>query len=338
MMNLYKILFFNLIILSSMISISTMSWFSAWMGLEMNLLAIIPIMKTKKNKLSAEACIKYFIIQAMASSMLLFSVIMFTNMYLNKSTSINLSPAILSNLALLLKMGAAPLHFWLPEVISGLNWFSIFIILTWQKIAPMILLSYNLSNPLLLSAIAISSSLVSGIQSMNLVCLRKIMAYSSINHMGWMLCAMISSINLWLYYFLIYSLINLSIMTLMNKFQIFFLSQLSKMISENKMLKFMFMLNFLSLGGLPPFLGFLPKWLTLNFLINMNFLTLSMLMVLSTLITLFIYMRLTFSSLTLLNQETLPMKQPSILPFLFPLINSLTLWGLPLYFFFSNLL
>nr|QNT26947.1 NADH dehydrogenase subunit 2 [Trigonopterus daun] len=336
MMNFYKILFMNVLIFSTMISISSLSWISAWIGLEMNLLAIIPLMKMHSNKLSAEASIKYFIIQAMASSCLLFSVILSASATFIDLESASAS-AILTSSALILKMGAAPLHFWLPEVVSGLSWGVTFIILTWQKIAPMVLLSYNLQSPtIFLPLIIILSSFFSGIQGMSQVCLRKIMAFSSINHMGWMLSALMSSTTLWIYYFSVYALMNMNILIMFNKFHMFYINQLNKMTTYNKGLKFFFMLNFLSLGGLPPFIGFLPKWLTINSLVSTSHLTLSIILVTLTLMTLFLYVRITFPTITLSTSESLISPKPSPLSLWQYFSSLLVLLGLPLTFLLSS--
>nr|YP_009937372.1 NADH dehydrogenase subunit 2 [Trigonopterus jasminae]QNT26856.1 NADH dehydrogenase subunit 2 [Trigonopterus jasminae] len=304
MINFNKILFSSILVSGSLISISALSWMSAWIGLEMNLLALIPLMKSSKNKLSTEASIKYFMVQAMASSSLLFSVILSCEPNFAELCSYP-APLLISNLALLLKMGAAPVHFWLPEVVSGLSWNLVFIVLTWQKVAPMILMSYCMNSTFLLSSAIILSSLVSGIMGMNQTCLRKIMAFSSINHVGWMLATLFSSLNLWFFYFVTYSIMNMSILAMFKKLQVFYFSQLNKMMSFNKNLKMFFMLNFLSLGGLPPFVGFLPKWFTINFLVYSNFLALGFILILITLITLFFYVRLALASFTLSATESL---------------------------------
>lgn len=64
-------------------------------------------------------------------------------------------------------------------------------------------------------------------------------------------------------------------------------------------------MNFLSLGGLPPFLGFLPKWLTILSLINNNIYFISSIIIILTLITLYFYTRIIFSSLTINNYENI---------------------------------
>nr|YP_009112317.1 NADH dehydrogenase subunit 2 [Eucryptorrhynchus brandti]AIY61443.1 NADH dehydrogenase subunit 2 [Eucryptorrhynchus brandti]AJT57321.1 NADH dehydrogenase subunit 2 [Eucryptorrhynchus brandti]ALF04088.1 NADH dehydrogenase subunit 2 [Eucryptorrhynchus brandti] len=335
MMNFYKFLFINLMFSSTLISISSTSWFNAWIGLEMNLLSIMPLMKSSNNKFSAEATIKYFIIQAMASSILLFSILIYTNLKIFNMNSMLPLSSILINSSLLMKMGAAPFHFWLPEVLSGLNWQINFIILTWQKIAPMILLSYTILLPSFLSIIIILSSLISGIFGLNQICLRKILAFSSINHMSWMISIIMNSLNTWIYYFIIYSIINFNMIIIFNKYQIFFMNQLNKLFTNNKTMKFIFMLNFLSLGGLPPFLGFFPKWMTINFLINKNFFTLSFILIIFTLISLYFYLRITFSSFTLNSTESL-INTFNKISFIHFFINLISLMGLLICFITSN--
>nr|YP_009128659.1 NADH dehydrogenase subunit 2 [Eucryptorrhynchus scrobiculatus]AJR19202.1 NADH dehydrogenase subunit 2 [Eucryptorrhynchus scrobiculatus]AJZ71907.1 NADH dehydrogenase subunit 2 [Eucryptorrhynchus scrobiculatus]UNO31858.1 NADH dehydrogenase subunit 2 [Eucryptorrhynchus scrobiculatus] len=334
MMNFYKFLFINLMFSSTLISISSTSWFNAWIGLEMNLLSIMPLMKSSNNKYSAEAMIKYFIIQTMASSILLFSILIYSNLKIFNTNSTHLF-SILINSSLLMKMGAAPFHFWLPEVLSGLNWQMNFTILTWQKIAPMILLSYTILLPSFLSIIIILSSLISGIYGLNQNCLRKILAFSSINHMSWMISIIMNSLNTWMYYFLIYSIINMNIMFIFNKYQIYYIKQLNKLFTYNKTMKFIFMLNFLSLGGLPPFLGFFPKWMTIYFLINKSFFTLSFILIVFTMISLYFYLRITFPTFTLNSNESL-IKTFNKINFLHFFTNFISLMGLMICFITSN--
>nr|AXS65981.1 NADH dehydrogenase subunit 2 [Curculionoidea sp. 6 KM-2017]AXS65991.1 NADH dehydrogenase subunit 2 [Curculionoidea sp. 5 KM-2017] len=323
---LHKYFFLNTLMLSTMISVSSISWFTAWMGLEINLLSMITLMKNNKNKFSTEASMKYFIVQAMASSLLLFSILLFMNSN-NMKFVIPSDISLLTNTALMMKMGAAPFHFWLPEVVSGMKWNMIFILLTWQKIAPMILLFYSTYLPLYLSIIIILSSLISGIQGLNQTCIRKIMAYSSINHVSWMIASIITSLNTWTYYFIIYSLINYNIMSILNMHNIFYINQMNKLFSQNKKMKFFFMMNFLSLGGLPPFLGFLPKWISIHMLIKNNFLALSLLLIILSLISLYFYIRITLTSLTFNKSESI-MKFFKITKFMNLLINFIALLSL----------
>nr|QED57353.1 NADH dehydrogenase subunit 2 [Anthonomus eugenii] len=287
-----KIMFYSTLIMSSIMAISSTSWLTIWIGLEMNLLSIMPIMKDKL-KSTSEAMIKYFMVQAMASTILLFSILMFQ---LTSTKMMSASTYFILNSALFMKMGAAPLHFWYPEVLSGLSWKNNFIMLTWQKIAPMLIIINTSFSILFISLFIVFSALLGSLQGFNQICLRKILAYSSINHIGWMLASFLCTHTIWLFYYLIYTLINMNIIIILQKMNIFYMNQINKLFSFNLKMKMMYMLNFLSLSGLPPFLGFIPKWLVVNFLVMNNFLSLSLILIIFTLLALFMYFRVTFST------------------------------------------
>nr|ARH55217.1 NADH dehydrogenase subunit 2 [Thanatophilus sinuatus] len=290
-------LFFTTLIMGTLISISSNSWMGMWMGLEINLLSIIPLMNNNENSLSVEASLKYFITQAIASSIILMSIILMSLSFDIKI--LNTSYALMFNSALLTKMGAAPFHFWFPEVIEGLSWFNCMIMLTWQKIAPMVLISYNFNFPLFFSMIIIISMLISGIMGLSQISMRKILAYSSINHIAWMLAALFTIESNWTFYFTIYSIISINIIIILKILNIYYINQIIKPFKYSLSTKILFAFNFLSLGGLPPFLGFLPKWLTIQGLIETKFYFLSFVMVILTLLTLYYYIRLIFSALVL---------------------------------------
>nr|YP_010264206.1 NADH dehydrogenase subunit 2 [Lucanus cervus]APO08633.1 NADH dehydrogenase subunit 2 [Lucanus sp. BMNH 1425267]QDW75830.1 NADH dehydrogenase subunit 2 [Lucanus cervus]QGQ62197.1 NADH dehydrogenase subunit 2 [Lucanus cervus]UIN24718.1 NADH dehydrogenase subunit 2 [Lucanus cervus] len=307
---LNKLLFSVSLIVGTLIAISSYSWMGMWMGLEINLLSFMPLICSNKNIFSSESALKYFITQAMASSILLLSLILFSinsPYFINSESTLNM----ILNTSLLLKMGAAPLHFWFPEVMEGLSWMNSFVLLTWQKIAPMALLLYSSKTTYLILMTIISCMIVSGIMGQNQLSLRKIMAYSSINHIGWMLAAMMFLETVWLFYFLVYSIITLNILIMFKKLNIFSINQMATSINSQPHLKLFFSLNFLSLGGLPPFLGFFPKWLTIQILINTNLFLLSTIMILATLMTLFFYIQLIFSALIFSFNTFPPLKKTS---------------------------
>nr|QNP10058.1 NADH dehydrogenase subunit 2 [Ochthebius peisonis] len=299
MFNLYKLLFTISLMIGTLISISSYSWMGMWMGLEINLLSIIPLFSNSKNMLSNEASLKYFITQALASTIMLFSIIMISsNLFESWNNNFNL----IFNSSMLTKMGAAPFHFWFPEVMEGLNWNNCLMLLTWQKIAPMILLTYS-NNMMFFFFIIIVSMMISGIMGLNQTSLRKILAFSSINHIGWMISSMIFMETIWIIYFIVYSIISINIILIFKEFKIFYLKQLFNSMNKNSMIKMFFIMNFLSLGGLPPFLGFMPKWLTIQTLIENNLFLMTFMMVILTLITLYFYMRITFSTLMINMNE-----------------------------------
>nr|YP_009049144.1 NADH dehydrogenase subunit 2 [Tribolium audax]AIE43737.1 NADH dehydrogenase subunit 2 [Tribolium audax] len=324
---MYKILFINSMILGTLISISSYSWLSMWMGLEINLLSIIPLFSNNKNTFSSESSLKYFITQAMASLILLMSILLLliTNEFIHPL--MNSSLKMMMDSALLTKLGAAPFHFWFPEVIEGLSWINSWILLTWQKIAPFMLLMNNKTSSNMLIMAITTSLVISTVNSMNQISMRKILAYSSINHIAWMLSTLMMSLSAWVFYFLIYSIINTNIIYIFNSTKTFFINQMNNLMTQNKLVKFTFLTNFLSLGGLPPFLGFLPKWLVVNWLVNNQMMIIGMTMIVITLIMTFVYTRLIISPMTL---NTVEIKNKTISPnnSVIMFINSITLTGL----------
>nr|QQO80833.1 NADH dehydrogenase subunit 2 [Trichocera sp.] len=304
--NSAKLLFFLTLISSTMITVSSNSWLGAWIGLEINLLSFIPLMINTNNLMSTEASLKYFLTQALASSILLFAILM-SMMSMNLISQFNFNQdysSIMINSALLLKTGAAPFHFWFPEVMEGLSWLNNLILMTWQKIAPLMLISYCF-NINFMSLIIILSVMIGSLSGLNQTSLRKIMAFSSINHLGWLIAAMLVNENMWVMYFCLYSFLSLTIIFMFNMLQIFHINQAFSLKINYPLLKFCLFTSFLSLGGLPPFLGFLPKWLVIQSLVSMNQIFLITAMVCLTLITLFFYLRICFSAFMLNYTETI---------------------------------
>nr|QGU85617.1 NADH dehydrogenase subunit 2 [Paracercion v-nigrum] len=296
-MNLSYMLFLSSMILGTMITISSKSWLMMWIGLEMNLLSIIPLMNKSKTPFESEASMKYFMVQAMASMLLLMSLI--------ASGLVNLDIKMLNLIYLMsmfIKMGAAPMHMWFPAVMQGLSWMNCVILMTWQKIAPMVMMSYQMMSNDLMYLMIMMSVVVGSIGGLNQTSLRKIMAYSSISHVGWMLLAMMMSKEYWIMYFLIYSILSGTVVILMNSNSLFYLPQIFMLKSNSKM-KFSLFTSMLSLGGLPPFLGFLPKWLIIQNSVLFNNKVLIIIMIMTTMITLYFYLRVTYSAYTMSNQS-----------------------------------
>uniref|UniRef100_UPI0030FE6932 NADH dehydrogenase subunit 2 n=1 Tax=Neopanorpa triangulata TaxID=3135614 RepID=UPI0030FE6932 len=298
-----KTLFIITLISGTLITISSNSWMGAWMGLEINLLSFIPLMTNSNNLMSTEASLKYFLTQALASSILLFSVILLTmtNYMIFSFPENNMIMNLMVNSTLLLKMGAAPFHFWFPGVMEGLSWLNAFILMTWQKIAPLMLISYCFINDFIIYVIFFSV-FIGSLGGLNQTSLRKLMAYSSINHIGWILGAMIISENYLIIYFSLYVFLSFSIILLMNYYNMFHLKQTFSS-SNSPTMKFCLFTALLSLGGLPPFLGFMPKWAVIQILIENNQLVLITSIVILTLITLYFYLRITYSAFMLANAE-----------------------------------
>nr|YP_009192150.1 NADH dehydrogenase subunit 2 [Chaetopterus variopedatus]ALO81669.1 NADH dehydrogenase subunit 2 [Chaetopterus variopedatus] len=247
------------LILSTLFVISSQSWFSVWCGLEYNLISFIPILMTSPSTKSTESSIKYFVIQATASIVLLLSAMMLNSLNLN-----NLHLLIV--LSLMVKVGITPFHQWVPNVISSISWPNLFLMLTWQKIAPIFVLSTSTysSHSYLLVISAGVSSIAGGLGGMNQTQVRHLIAFSSIGHMGWVLIAAILNPATLLVYFTVYILNLLPLVVLLKFLSVSTLSTNVNMMSLSKQNAILLFMLFFSLGGLPPFLGFAPKLMVMK--------------------------------------------------------------------------
>nr|YP_006073069.1 NADH dehydrogenase subunit 2 [Acetes chinensis]AEQ36603.1 NADH dehydrogenase subunit 2 [Acetes chinensis] len=287
-----QILFMTTLILGTILTISSPSWFTAWVGLELNLLSFIPLISSKNSQFSSEAALKYFLVQAMGSAIIILTASLWTIKF-NETSYLFL-------LALLLKSGSAPFHFWFPNVMEGLFWPQALILMTIQKIAPFSLMSYiTPSTSYLMFLAIILSAIIGSLGGLNQTSLRKIMAYSSINHMAWMLSAITISNSAWITYFFIYSTISTLIVTTFFLYQSFYISQIIFAQTQSSLEKMISFLMLLSLGGLPPFAGFMAKWFILQEMVANNMIFVLLILLGSTLITLFFYIRITISAFVL---------------------------------------
>nr|YP_010572964.1 NADH dehydrogenase subunit 2 [Potamon fluviatile]UZH44822.1 NADH dehydrogenase subunit 2 [Potamon fluviatile] len=325
--------FFGTLILGTFITISSSTWFGSWIGLELNMLSFIPLITIKMNFYFSESALKYFLIQALGSTLFISASCMYLTL-----TFIS-SPLIL--LSLLLKLGSAPFHFWFPQVMEGMAWPQAIMLMTIQKIAPMVLISYLLTYPMLTfitSLSAILSAMTGALGGFNTMSLRKLMAFSSINHLSWMLISITIADVFWMLYFIFYSILTLSVVILFSMFQAYTLSDLMKSNQINSSFNLFIPLNLLSLGGLPPLSGFIPKWMLIQLLINNKLFIPLFFLLVSALITLYFYLRIIMLFIILtnpimsVNVKLNPMSSLSFFMSSFTLFNMFML-TLPLMFF-----
>nr|AQP28787.1 NADH dehydrogenase subunit 2 [Amitermes sp. 3 TB-2017] len=301
--NSTKVLLLITLVSGMLVSVSSNSWLGAWMGLEINLMSFIPLMSNVKNMYNTEASLKYFIVQVLASATLLFMVVMKTlteDLFTFEESTY--TPMIICT-PLLLKSGAAPFHWWFPGVMEGLSWENCALLMTVQKAAPLMLLSYLIDINAFTLSIIMTSTIVGAIGGLNQTSMRKILTYSSINHTGWMLIALTTSENLWMVYFMIYSTLTLTVVSAIKLSGMSFINQTMMTNKETKLMKFMMFTSLLSLGGLPPFLGFLPKWIIIQAMIANNMAPLATIIVVTSLITLYYYLKISYSSFMILSAE-----------------------------------
>nr|AAN15864.1 NADH dehydrogenase subunit 2 [Hypsilurus bruijnii] len=253
---------------STMTVITANHWLTAWLGLELNMISILPMITKQKHPRSAEAATKYFLTQATASSIMLFSSTL--NAWQTGTWDItqlnNKLSCILMISALAMKMGAAPLHFWLPEVLQGTTLNVALLITTWQKVAPITLL-YMTSNHMqmeIMLLIGTLSILIGGWGGINQTQLRKMMAYSSIAHLGWTMAAISITPNIALLNIIIYMTISTPVFLLLMTTSTKTLQTTTTIWSFSPITAALLTLLFLSMAALPPLAGFTPKLLIMD--------------------------------------------------------------------------
>nr|UPL65894.1 NADH dehydrogenase subunit 2 [Lasiolabops cosmopolites] len=286
-----KTMFFSLMIISTLMVMSSSNWLNMWIGLEMNLMAFIPLISESKNKFSSQTTMTYFLIQSMASMLFLMTMLM------NKYIMFFISESMIKTFILLImmmKMGMPPFHMWFPEMMNKMKWNMCLILMTWQKLAPMFITSMVIEvNKITMSVICLSA-IVGAVGGVNQTSTRKIMAYSSINHMSWMLSCAMNYKKSWMMYLFMYSMMMLIMAKMMNLYNIMYINQMN-IFFKNNMDKIIVIVTMLSIGGLPPFLGFFPKWMAIEYMIKMSEVMMMIVMVMSSLITIMYYLRLSSS-------------------------------------------
>nr|YP_009122940.1 NADH dehydrogenase subunit 2 [Gloydius ussuriensis]AJK90824.1 NADH dehydrogenase subunit 2 [Gloydius ussuriensis] len=296
-MNLISTIIITMSIITSTALITmTTHWLMAWICLEINTLSMVPIISKPHHPRATEATTKYFLTQTLASMAILFATTMNALNTSNWEISLTTETTTMKivTLALMMKMAAAPFHFWLPEVAQGATTLTTLTILTWQKIAPLtiLMINHNNTNLTILSFSAVLSVLVGGLGGLNQTQLRKLMAFSSIAHTGWILATITLAPNISTLTFLIYTMTTTPIFLMLNTSTT--IKDMGTMWTASPYLMLIMLTTILSLTGLPPLTGFMPKWLILNKMTALNLTTEAVLMAMFSLPSLYLYIRLTY--------------------------------------------
>nr|AEW46298.1 NADH dehydrogenase subunit 2 [Hemiphyllodactylus sp. MPH-2011] len=283
---------------STIITMASHHWLLAWLGLELNTLSILPLLMKSHHPRATEAATKYFIIQTSAAALILFSSTLNswqTGHWSITSTSTPLTTT-MTTIALMLKLGVAPTHLWYPEILQGLTMNMALIISTWQKIAPltMLLLLHSTLPPTLLLTASLISILLGGLTGLNQTQTRKIMAFSSIAHMGWLMAALATTPQLTILTTMTYIILTIATFTALNATTTKTITDTNTTWSNSQMFLTLTMLTLMSLGGLPPMTGFMPKLLILYNLITEILPPLGTALAIASLPSLFFYVRLAY--------------------------------------------
>nr|ACD03006.1 NADH dehydrogenase subunit 2 [Pachycephala pectoralis youngi]AJS10998.1 NADH dehydrogenase subunit 2 [Pachycephala pectoralis pectoralis] len=309
-----KLIFVTSLLLGTTITISSNHWIMAWTGLEINTLAILPMISKSHHPRAIEAATKYFLVQATASALVLFSSM--TNAWCTGQWDITQlthpTSCLMLTMAISMKLGLVPFHFWFPEVLQGSSLITGLLLSTAMKFPPITLLFMTSPslNPTLLTIMAILSTALGGWMGLNQTQIRKIMAFSSISHLGWMTIIIAYNPKLTMLNFYLYVLMTTAVFLMFNSMKILKLPTLMTAWTKMPSLSAILLLALLSLAGLPPLTGFLPKWLIIQELTKQDMASAATIISLLSLLGLFFYLRLAYcATITLPPHTTNHMKQ-----------------------------
>nr|YP_011017380.1 NADH dehydrogenase subunit 2 [Amblyomma neumanni]WQF69043.1 NADH dehydrogenase subunit 2 [Amblyomma neumanni] len=283
------------ILLTIIMAITSNSWFIYWLMMEMNLLIFIPIINSNKMS-NSNLMVSYFIVQSFSSSIFFLGA-------MNFFVFQNILFKLLMMISIMIKLALIPFHFWLTSLSELIDYPSLFLILTAQKFIPLFILSKVSMN--ILFVIISVSTLMSSIFAINSKTIKKILIFSSISHQGWLIALILVKSNFWLTYMVIYSLLLYKITFLLKKFNMKQISNLF-MMQKDSLSKISIIMMMMSLGGMPPFFGFIVKLISiLIFIKNLNYIVI--ILISSSMINIFFYIRMITPSffLNLLNFKNL---------------------------------
>jgi NADH:ubiquinone oxidoreductase subunit 2 (subunit N) len=254
-----------------------------WVFLELSSFRFLIL---SKNKNSRESLLKYFLIQTIRSIFILTSILRKLNIKSTlKVTSLQRFPILF--IRMIVKRGLAPLHFWIIKVREGLNNKIITIFLSIQKIAPLSIIII-ITNSYILQIILITSSIVGTISQITTMNLNILLTYSSVAHSSWILICGIKNMIILFTYITIYILLISQIFFIIKKINLKYISNIINNIS--------ILILILRLAGLPPLLGFFPKWIALlNTIKNLNQKITCIILIIMACLNIYIYIRLIFS-------------------------------------------
>nr|UKE80339.1 NADH dehydrogenase subunit 2 [Melanetettix sp. n. XTW-2022a] len=283
--NSTKLLLTNTMMIGVIMTICSNNWFSMWMGLEISLLSFIPMMQTSKI-LSSESMIKYFIVQSVASTLMLLSISIML-------IGVSMMNEFLLTTAMLIKIGSAPFHNWVLYIIETLNYYEMWIMLSIIKMPPLTIM-YQTNTKFLMLPI-ILGMIISSISCLNQTSMRKTMGYSSVYNISLMLMT-ISKYNIMLIFMAIYTMMLAMVTNIMSKLKISFINQM--VFNEKDLtMKINLWINMLSMGGFPPMMGFVSKILVIQMMISTNQPILILSIVLTSMLVMLFYMRIAFTSI-----------------------------------------
>ncbi len=314
-------------VLGMMMMVSANDLIALYLGIELQSLSLYVLAAIRRDSIkSAEAGLKYFVLGALSSGILLYGMTMvygFTGATGFNELELAFSNGVAKNqfigvtvglvfilCALAFKVSAVPFHMWTPDVYEGAPtpitaFFSIA-----PKIAAMILLSRVLLEPFgglfiqwqqVICFISIASMAFGAFAAINQTNIKRLMAYSSIGHMGFVLVGLasgsIAGLQAVLLYLTVYLFMNVGTFACILAMKrddrmVEEINQLAGLSRTNPKMTIALTVFMFSMAGIPPLAGFFGKYFVFKAAIDAELYTLTVIGLLASVVSAFYYLRI----------------------------------------------
>ena len=309
-------------ILGMMVMISSNDLIVFYLGLELQSLALYVLATfNRDNILSSESGLKYFVLSALSSGLLLYGCSLIygfsgsTNFTFIASSSSNIEYGVIFGLVFIIvglafKISAVPFHMWAPDVYQGSPTSVTLFFAALPKVAALTVFIRFLYTPFLnlidqwqtiIVFISIASMIFGAVAAIGQSNLKRLIAYSSIGHMGYALAGLASGTNqgiqssvIYISIYLIMTLAFFSCLFMLRKKNIFYekIEDLSGLSTNHPILSIAMLIVLFSLAGIPPLAGFFAKFYIFLSVIEQSMYFLAIIGLLSTVVAAFYYLRL----------------------------------------------
>ena len=294
-----------IVALSSLLLVSSVNWLSIYLAIELQTLTLFILTALKRDSAyGTEAGLKFFVLGAVSSGLFLFGCALLYG--LTGDTSIQGISAMLTadvgkiliTISLLFKLSAAPFHMWAPDVYEGAPTTITALLATIPKVGVFSILVQigPVTNVVLVCAVL--SIIYGAIGALNQTKIKRLLAYSGIGHMGFILFGIaigsFESIQASLIYVVIYVVMSICSFSIILSLKLTkdLIIEVSGLSRDNPVIALTLALTFLSTAGVPPLAGFLSKWLILLSGISSGYYLICLIAVISSVIAGVYYVRL----------------------------------------------
>lgn len=315
-------------VLGMMVMVSGYSLLTLYLGLEILSLSLYTLIAIARERSGAvEAALKYFVLGAIASGLLLYGM----SMIYGISGSINITDianfaanadlasreTLILNFGLVFlvigiafKLGAVPFHMWVPDVYEGAPTSVTLFLSTVPKVAAVAMLVRILVDGLgamhaywadLFIVLAVLSIALGSVIALMQTNIKRLLAYSTISHVGFIMLGfvtgVISGYGAAVFYVFVYILMSLAafgIVILLNKkgFEADQISDFKGLSKHSPWFALMMLVVMLSMAGVPPFIGFYAKFFILQQVVSAGFVTLAVVAVVFAVISAYYYLQI----------------------------------------------